>query len=157
MVASVPELLKADEVGAEARPDLLRQRDPVLGRKRVAGPVRHAPLQGLCQQRVGVSRGEDAEGHVEVDVLVAVGVPDPRATTIGHEQRVGIVRLKRAGDAQRQGLRGPRVQLRAAPCPLAVGGFLAPPDLADPIAVELATLDDGHCMPPTWYPSDSSP
>ena len=92
---------EAHEIGVEALLDLLRQRDAVLDRERVAGPVRDPVLERLREERVRVAGGEHAEGHVEVDVLVAVGIGDPAAARIGHEQRVGVVGLEGAGDAER--------------------------------------------------------
>ena len=92
---------EAHEIGAEALLDLLGQRDAVLDRERVAGAVRDAVLERLGQDRVRVAGGEDAEGHVEVDVLVAVRIADARAARIGHEQRVRVVGLERARDAER--------------------------------------------------------
>ena len=93
---------EAHEVGPEAPLDLLGEQDAVLDRERVAGAVRDPIREHLGQDRVRVARGQHAERHVEVDVLVAVGVDDARAARVGHEQRVRLVGLEGAGDAERQ-------------------------------------------------------
>jgi len=101
---------EAHQVRVEAPLDLLGERHAVLDREGVAGPVGDAMLQHLGQDRVRVAGGEHAEGHVEVDVVVAIGVADVRAARIGHEQRIGVVGLEGAGHAQRQGALRPFVQ-----------------------------------------------
>ncbi len=85
---------EAHEVRAESGSDLLGQRDAILDREGVAGAVRHAALEGLGQERVRVAGGQHAECHVEVDVLVAVRIPDAAASRIAHEQRIRIVCLE---------------------------------------------------------------
>ena len=67
---------EAHQVAAEAALDLLGQDDAFLDREGVAGAVRDALAQHVREERVRVAGGEHAEGHVEVDVVVAVGVPD---------------------------------------------------------------------------------
>jgi hypothetical protein len=86
---------------------------------------------------MGVAGGEDAEGHVEVDVLVAIRVPDPRPARIGHEQRVRVVGLERARHAERQRAARAFEQLRALRCPFSICCFLARADLGDPRAADL--------------------
>ena len=147
---------EAHEVGAEARLDLLGQRDAVLDRERVAGPVRDAVLERLGQDRVRVPGGEHAEGHVEVDVLVAVRIGDAAAARIGHEQRVRVVRLEGAGDAQRHGLPGALEQLGAATGAAAVFLLLARADLGHACPIH-SPAGDRHVRPPSASPTGSSP
>ncbi len=97
-----PRVAEPDQVAAEAALDLLGQEHAVLNRERVAGAVVRPVAQRLGHRRVGVAGAEHAEGHVEVDVLVPVHVPDTRPASVGHEQRVRVVRLERAGDAERE-------------------------------------------------------
>ena len=131
---------EADEVDAEALLDLLGQRDAVLDREGVAGAIGHAALQRLGHQRVRMAGGQHAEGHVEVDVLVAVRVPDPRAARIGHEQRVRVVGLERAGHAQRHRALGAHVQLGAARGARPVRRLLPLPHRSHALAVQFAPL-----------------
>ncbi len=82
------------EIGAEASLDLLGQDDAVLDGEGVAGAVGDTALKRFRELRMRVAGGEDAEGHVEVDVLVPVRVADAAAARIGHEQRVRLVGLE---------------------------------------------------------------
>ncbi len=147
---------EAHEVGAEASLDLLGQRDPVLDREGVARAVRDTVLKGLGEDRVRVAGGEHAEGHVEVDVLVAVRVADARAARIGHEQRVGIVGLERGRDAEGHRLARSREQLGAPRRAAAVLGLLPRADLGDPRPIDPG-LGDRHGRPPSECPTGSSP
>ena len=120
-----PGVAEAHGIDPEAALQLLRQGDSVLGREGEAGAIRHPALQGLGQDRMGVAGGKHPEGHVEVDVLVAIGIPDARAAAIGHEERIRLVGLERAGYAERHRLQRSRVQRRAAWRAGAVLGQLA--------------------------------
>ncbi len=143
---------EADEVGAESGPDLLGQRDPVLDRERVAGAVGDPVLERLGQEWMRVSGGQDAEGHVEVDVLVAVGVPDAAAARIGHEGRIRVIDLERAGHPERQRLARTLEQGGALCRPLSVGRLLARADLGDASPIDLTSGDrhDPSYRAPHW-------
>ncbi len=67
---------EAHQVRPEASLDLLGQDDAVLDRERVAGAVGDTMGQHVGQQGVRVPGRQHAEGHVEVEVLVAVGIAD---------------------------------------------------------------------------------
>ena len=147
---------EAHEIGVEALLDLLRQRDAVLDREGVAGPVRDPVLERLREERVRVAGGEHAEGHVEVDVLVAVGIGDAAAAGIGHEQRVGVVGLEGAGDAERQCVAGALEQLGAPRGAASVFGFLARADLGNACPIH-SPAGDRHVRPPSERPTGSFP
>jgi hypothetical protein len=82
---------------------------------------------------------EHAERHVEVDVLVAVGVVNARSSGVGHEQRVGLVILERAGHPERQRPARAFVELAAARRARPVGLFFARPD-----SLDASPVDDGR-------------
>src|SRR5207249_9827481 len=74
--------------------------------------VRHALSHRLREDRMAVARDERAEGHVEIDVLVPVRVPHPRAARAPDIQmiriHVTIVAIHAGRNATFRGLPGPR-------------------------------------------------
>ena len=127
---------EAHQVAVEAALDLFGQDDAVLDRERVARAVGDALLQHLGELGMRVAGGQHAEGHVEVDVVVAVRVPDMRAAGVLHEQRIRVVRLKRRRDTERQRLLCPLMQPRAGGRARAVARLLALEDLGNAGAVD---------------------
>ncbi len=143
------------EIGAKALLDLLGQRDAILDRERVAGAVGHAMLERLNQERMRMTRCKYAEGHVEVDVLVAVGVGDARPARIGHEQRIGIVGLERTRHAERHRLTCALEQGGALRRAIPVDLFLARTDVGDAYSTDFLWRDR-HGRSPSELPTGNS-
>ena len=59
-----------------------------VGRRERHAVLVHRPHRGRVDPRVVVAEQDRPERRVEVDVLVAVDVPDARALRLGHEQRI---------------------------------------------------------------------
>ena len=84
MVDSVPEFMKRHCGRPNLRVQLLGDDDRAVGRGGEMGTEIDPRLDRGADRRVGVADAHDAEPVVEVDVLVAVDVPDlvpwPRST-----------------------------------------------------------------------------
>ena len=79
MFDSVPEFVKRQERQAEAAVQLLGDLHRLLGGGAEVGAERGALADRRDDRGVGVALDHRAEAVVEVDVLVAVDVPDARA------------------------------------------------------------------------------
>jgi hypothetical protein len=88
-------------------------------------------------RRVGVADAHHPEPVVEVDVLVAVDVPDPAPRAAVDVDRPRVVFLERGGDAARHRPQRPLVGLGRARGPVAVALLLGLGQLGDPPAVDL--------------------
>src|SRR3954465_11908176 len=85
---------------------------------------------------MAVRDAHDAEAVVEVDVLVAVDVPDARALAVGEVDGARLAGLKGARNAPGADLdRRPELRLRAAGA-LQEAGALALGEIAEPAAVD---------------------
>ena len=135
---------EADLVGSEATLQLLRHEDLILDREGEGGADRRASLDRLDEGGVRVAGGQHPERHVEVEVLVAVGVPHPGAAALADEERVRVVGLERAGDAERHRLASAGVELGAARGARTVGCLFALDDRLDAGAIDLTTFHDGQ-------------
>ena len=84
---------------AEAAGQLLGDRDRAVGGGGEVGAFVDPRLDRGADDRVGVADAHHAEAVVEVDVLVAVDVPDPAALATLRDRRARVVGLKGGGNA----------------------------------------------------------
>jgi hypothetical protein len=110
MVASVPEFREAPERQAEAPGQLLGDRDRLLGRLGEVGAAADPPGHRGDHPRVGVADQHHPVAAVQVDVLVAVDVPDPAAGTVADPDRLRAGDLPAGGDPAGQRPPGPLQQ-----------------------------------------------
>jgi hypothetical protein len=105
---------------APAAAQLLGDLDRAVGRGGEVRALVHALLDGLGDHRVGVADAHDAEAVVEVEVLVAVDVPDLRALAALDVDGPRVVLLELARDAARHDAAGPLEVLARAGGPLSI-------------------------------------
>ena len=117
--------------------ELLADDDRVLGRRREVRAERVALRDRLADGGVGVALDHRAEAVVEVEVLVAVDVPDERAGAALEVDRPGVAQLVRRRDAAGQGLLGALVHLARAGGFLVQDALFALGQLLDALTVEL--------------------
>jgi hypothetical protein len=86
---------------AEAPRQLAGDDDRAVGRGGEVGAFVDPPLDRCPDRRVGVADAHHPEAVVEVDVFVAVDVPDAAALAALEVNRPGIVFLEGGGDAAR--------------------------------------------------------
>ncbi len=138
---------EAPEREPPAPPELLRHDDRALrGRGEVRARV-HARLHGGRHHRVGVADAHDAEAVVEVDVLVAVDVPDAGAEAAVDVDgpRVGLLEL--GGDAAGHDGAGAGELLAGAAGALGEAGLLAPAQRCDPVGIDVGARRDRRAHP----------
>jgi hypothetical protein len=125
MVDSVPEFVKRH-----------CDRDRALGRRGEVGALVHARLDGGGDRRVGVADAHDAEAVVEVEVLVAVDVPDLRAGAALDVDGPRIVLLELARHAARHDAARPLEVLARAGGPLSIHGAHLLREGGDAVAID---------------------
>ena len=108
----------------------------------------HLRLDGRDDRRVSVPDDHHTESVVEVDVLVAVHVPDVAALAAIDEDGLRRRVLERAGDAARDVLGCLLPQLARARPPGPELGFLARGQACDPIQVNV-TQGQAHRAEPS--------
>ena len=94
--------------------ELLADDDRILGRRGEVRPEPDPVGDGLRDHVVRVALHHRAEAVVEVEVLVAVDVPDLGALAVGEVDRPRIARLVRRGDAAGEALLGAGVEVPRA-------------------------------------------
>src|SRR4029077_890453 len=116
-----------------------------------------AVLDRLDDLGVGVPDHHHPKAVVEVDVLVAVHVPDPAALATVHEDRLRRGVLERGWDAPRHPLAGLGPELVAARTRLAEALLLGRDQVGYPAGGHVAGRGRGHVQnPPTKTRLDRS-
>ena len=101
IVDSVPELVNRHCGRPKRRVELLGDDDRAVGGRREVGAEVDPRLDRRADGRVGMADAHHAEAVVEVDVLVAVDVPDLRARAALDVDGPGVVLLEGGRHAAR--------------------------------------------------------
>ena len=131
---------------AEAVAQRLGDDDRALGGGGEVRALVHARLHGGGDGRVGVADAHDAEAVVEVDVLVAVDVPDLRADAALEVDGPGLARLERRRNAAGHDQAGALVVLLRAARAREEALALTLGELGDPASIDVCDVLrlDGH-------------
>jgi hypothetical protein len=123
---------------------LLGHEDDVGHRLGEVSPLADTVADGRHDGRVGVTGDHHAEAVVEVDVLVAVDVPQPRSAAAGDEDRARRGVLPRRRHAAGKVVRSRYVQLVRALCARPQGRLLDIDQRVERVSVPWAGGGEGH-------------
>ena len=128
----------------EALLQLLGDDDRILSHRGEVRAERDALAHRRDDRRVGVALDHRAEAVVEVPVLVAVDVADPRALAVDEVDRPRVAQLVGGGDAAAERAARPAVHRRRAGGARVELGELALDQLVDTPALQLHGAANGH-------------
>ena len=132
-----PRVREAPARQAEAARELLGHRHRLLRGRAEVSAEREAALDGCPDRGVSVPLHHRAEAVVEVDVLVAVDIPHPRALATGQVDGPGLTALEGGRNPAGERSLGAAKEGVGSACARAEGAQLTLLELADPLTVEL--------------------